>query len=271
MDNYHLFFLCGFAPPNLARVVELVNWLADAAPLTQKLHLIARSVDDPIKLEPTVQGDWDKLNIELGRIHVENFSVASKNWERAGTEFFFHVENVHTVARYSPESIHARNPEPIKIIVPEGIKILSFGLRRDIWAVSGRSDLATRITDNLESLFVDLDWISGYAHSPARLITGRYSLIGAETAHKTRVVDFDYSHRVEQVYQTNFLSETLLKQLDDGRRLDSLDSAAISYRSLTKNGATVGAVLQLLDYSLETIHAATHALQPLVWNSGESR
>jgi len=271
MHKYHAFFLCGFKVPDQPRVIELVKWLVGAALLTQKLHLIARSVEDPIKLEPTIQGDWDKRNIKLARMHVEHFSVASKNWERAGTEFFFHFENVHTVARYSPESIHARKPEPIKITVPEGIKILSFGLRRDIWAVCRRSDLATRITGNLESLFVDLDWIYGYAHSATRLITGRYSLIGAETANTTRVVDFDYMHKVERVYQTNFLSEPLLKQLDDRQRLDTLDRGAIRYRPLTKSDRTVGAVLELLDDSGETRQAATHALEPLVWGSGANR
>ena len=268
MHNYHAFFLCGFTPPDLPSVIDRVKWLMGAAPLTHKLHLIARSADDAIRLAPTIQGDWDKRNTELRRMHVENFSVASKNWERSGTECFLHFENLHTIARYSPESIRAGRPELSKIAVPNGIKILSFGLRRDVWAVCARSDLATRITDTIQSLFVDLDWIYGYAHSPARLITGRYSLIGAARAPKTRVVDFDYLHKVEQIYQTNFLSETLLKQLDDPLRLDRLDSDAIRYRSLAKAGKRVGGVLQLLDYSGETIQAATHALEPLVRDSG---
>jgi hypothetical protein len=174
MNNYHLFFLCGFATPNIERVIKVVEWLVQAAPAKGKLHLIARQTEDPIKLEPTLQGEWEKCGAELRRLNIQNFSISNKKWNTSGTELFFYFENVHNVARFIPQSIYSVDPQPIKVPIPEGIKILSLGLRRDVWEACERSGLAEKVSDEVESLFVDLDWAYGYAHSPARLITGRY-------------------------------------------------------------------------------------------------
>lgn len=265
MSNYHLFFLCGFAPPNTAKVIDFVEWVVQAVPGKEKLHLIARQREDPIKLGPTLQGDWEKCRAELRRLHIQNFSISNKKWNTSGTGVFLYFENVHTIARYIPQSIHSVDPEPVKISIPEGIKILSLALRRDVWAGCEQSGLAEEITREVESLFLDLDWTSGYAHSPARLITGRYSLIGAHGDNKIRIVDFDYAHRVEQIYKTNFLSNSLLQQLKDPSRLNTLPRNQIRYDILSKDGRTKGGVLHLLDYSPKTIEAAAFALEPLVW------
>jgi len=130
--------------------------------------------------------------------------------------------------------------------------------------------LAEKIAREVESLFVDLAWMYGYAHSPARLITGRYSLIGAEGESKPRILDFDYLHKIEQIYKLNLLSNSLLQQLKDPSRLNTLDSDQIRYKPLSKNGETTGGALLLRDYSPKTIQAAKYALEPLVWQAGEA-
>jgi hypothetical protein len=169
-----LFFLCGFATPNIERVIKVGEGLVQAAPAKGKLHLISRQTEDPIKLEPTLQGEWEKCRAELRRLNIQNFSISNKKWNTSGTELFFYFENVHNVARFIPQSIYSVDPQQIKVPIPEGIKILSLGLRRDVWEACERSGLAEKVSDEVESLFVDLDWAYGYAHSPARLITGRY-------------------------------------------------------------------------------------------------
>jgi hypothetical protein len=95
-------------------------------------------------------------------------------------------------------------------------------------------------------------------------------LIGAEGENKPRIIDFDYTHTIEQIYKLNLLSNSLLQQLKDPSRLKTLDSNQIRYKPLSKSGEIKGGALHLLDYSPKTVQAATYALEPLPWQPGEA-
>jgi hypothetical protein len=263
MEDYFTFFFCSLQWTETDRVFRFIDWVTETITLKEKLHLIIRQREEAIKQKPTAAGDFLKLRALLRQLPLETFSLSNRKWAAARTEIFLAFENVHYTYTYASSA----SSEPQKVEVPNGVKVFSLSLRRDLWQKCQKDGISLRLLEEMEKLFIGLNCIYGYGHEPLPLITGRFCLISnTDVEKKLRVVDFDYARHVEKIYRFNYLSTRLLAQLATPEKLHELNGD-VDYKDLRdSSGQIKGAAIYLKNFSQSVIGRVAASLRPLVWS-----
>jgi hypothetical protein len=242
MDRYFTFFLYGKRPSETPAVLEFVDWLTESTCGSDNLHVIARAEGAKRDSKSLIQGSFTEYRGKLDQLALGALNISSLKRTGEGAEFFFRYE--------SP---------------PQGPKTITFSLRLNLWGACERSGVSAELLRATERLFVDHDCLYGYGHPTYYVIPGRFSLIRANSQPGVpRIVDFDYTRYVEDVYRYNYLSQAVVLKIDE-RRLRE-DCTRIEVRDILAPGrARFGLAIYLALYSSVDVVRVRDCFRRVLW------
>jgi hypothetical protein len=171
--------------------------------------------------------------------------------------------------------------------VPNGIRIASMSLRKDLWHKCRDLGLADVIMQRWEQLFITSGAIYGYVTptyfprtDKSAQVTPDLRLVVSSTEERSamtldhdipymRVTDFDYTRFVEGVYQLSYVSETQL--VNSGGRAQLLAASGDVRSRVLRDvaGQEVGVAVELLNDSDAARRHCAQIFGDLLWAPGE--
>jgi hypothetical protein len=264
MERYFTFFLYSRERPGSEKILRFVDWLVQTVPHDGPLHVIARETQARAGTKFSVQGDFKEYRDKLGKLSLAMFNVSSLHRTRAGTEVFFRFEKTGREAQEASgiqgQALAAGSK------TSNAFTTITFSLRSDIWMAGEQTGLSAHLLAATEELFVAHDCLYGYGHETPFVIAGRFSLIGGNAkAGVPRIVDFDYSRYIEDVYQYNYISESLLRSGDDSN-IRTLGNGIECKALKDASGMQKGLGVYLTAYSSRSVERVRECLGPVVWS-----
>lgn len=239
MGRYFTFFLHGKKPSESQAILEFVDWLVQSTNPDGALQVIARREGEDLK--SSIQGGFAERRSQLNGVALAALNVSSLKYTNAGSEFFFRYESG-----------------------PGGPKTITFSLRSDLWAACERNAVSAQLRAAAERLFVSHDCLYGYGHPTHYIIPGRFSLIRAGLQPRVpRIVDFDYSRYIEDVYRYNYLSRLVLTAIDETqlRKIEGIEVKDM----FDNTEAPAGLAIYLVDDSGANVARLRECLHPVLW------
>ena len=283
MDRYQTFFLCGKHWNEPERFIRFVDWVVSelklqfVAGLDDGLACVlsATKPEDYGKRKPSFSGDYFEWSGYLKEQELESFVIV------AGVELQLYIKIEFRHLKKTLESTD-RISDLSSLEVPDGTKIVSMSLRKDLWQRCQQSGLAEEITRRCEQLFVASGALYGYAgptHFPkadrfAQVDPPFRSSASDDEAPRLsaymRVTDLDYTRFVEGVYPINYLSNI---QLDNSGSRDRILAASPDVRSRILRdaaGKEVGITVELTNDSDTAKQHCAEILEPLLRDPNHS-
>jgi hypothetical protein len=247
MNRYFTFFLYSQEPSPKQGMLQFMDWLLQAVPHTGALQLIARELGDGDQTKPLIQGDFADYRRKVDSLELGVLSVSSLQRTKAGSEVFFRYE----ATGHQPAEKH--------------LETITFSVRLDIWGKAGRSGLYPRLRSAIDQLFVERRCLYAYGHETPFVISGRFSLIGGNSrVGAPRIVDFDYTRYIEDVYQCNWIVEGLLPSVDEK---NLCTAAGVECKILPESsGRRKALAIHFIDFTPKNVAAARTYLAPILWS-----
>jgi hypothetical protein len=241
MERYFTFFLYGKKPSESQAILEFVDWLVQSTTRDGSLHVIARAKGEDLKT--SIQGGFAECRNKLNSLSLAALNVTSLKRTNAGSEIFFRYESG-----------------------PEGPKTITYSLRSDLWEAYEQIGFSAQLLTVTEHLFVSHGCLYGCGHSTHYVIPGRFSLIrGNSQSGVPRIVDFDYTRYIEDIYRYNYVSGPLLAAIDEARlrKHEGIDVRDI----FNDAGLRAGLAIYLADESSMNVAWARDCLQSVLWTA----
>jgi hypothetical protein len=277
MDRYQTFFLCGTHWNEPKKFIRFADWVVSKLKVQFEAGfddglacvLSATKPEDYGKRKPSFSGDYFELSSRLKEDELESFVIV------AGIELQLYIKV--ELRHLNKEVMITDKLSDLSSDVPNGIKIVSMSVRKDVWQRCEQSGLAEEITRGWEKLFVASGALYGYigpTHFPkadrfAQVDPAVKSTASDDEARGLptymRVTDFDYSRFVEGVYPINYISKV---QLDNTGSRDSIVAASPDVHSRIlkdADGNEVGITVELTNDSEEAKQHCLEILENLLW------
>jgi hypothetical protein len=184
----------------------------------------------------TVAARLGGLTEQSKPLHGSYTRLKRKIWQPALVHLVMDVYSYGVKVAFSFENRHPRlAPVYVSYLFPGveteaddcygDLKILSLSVRENVFHGAVREHGEPTVKERLEKLFIALGCVYGYAwHAPKLLTvaTSSYALIpqADQSTNRVRVIDYDYSHHIHDVFAYNYLSPAHMASLpDDPERL----------------------------------------------------
>jgi len=211
MKNYFTFFLCsrdwGAVEETVFPVIQkLLDALLSSRQVQASAQLKSNSAGGPPRI---VSGSYQRLRKDLQPRDLVQLILQVPGQAPGVQEFSLFFENIRY--QYTPEYlrfIFSRAPERIE--ASADLKIFSFSVGYDVF----RRGLIDVQREMLERMFVDANCVYGFGNPTTWPIAGPFQFVrDNSTQAGRRIVDFDYTSQIEDVYFYNYLSESHLREI----------------------------------------------------------
>jgi hypothetical protein len=153
--------------------------------------------------------------------------------------------------RSPPDYLTFLNPDiQCPILCFSGPKILAFSIDQAIWSREFQAKPRGRdFFRRVENLFLEMNCVYAYAHTPPLPIGGPYDRICDHGGHSgKRIMDFDYAQKIEGIYEYNVLSPEHIGQIPDGlENLENCESIEVREIVSTHGNQRRNTVIQVND------------------------
>ena len=263
MKNYLTFFFCARDWGSVEETIfPVIDKLLSVLPSSHKVQASAqfKSGGTP----RIVSGSYQRIRKDLQPQQLIQLILQVAGQTPGVQEFFLLFEK----ARYqaTPEYLRLVFPRvPERIEAVGDLKIFSFSVAYDLFS-RGLIDAQREL---LEQLFVAVNCVYGFGNPTMWPIAGPFQFVRDSSPQAgLRIVDFDYTQQIEDVYLYNYLSEShLLKieALDEMCRTSELECKRLTDEAQRPSGLAV-----YLQDDSDALSVARSYLRKLIPVSGAS-